>query len=1044
LRRHPRLPLGLLAGVLCLAWPVAAAAQFVATQIDASNANSLLFGGTDADGGVTDWYVSNGVIEAIIDDAALRTDLPGGAPQPPKQSEAGFSGGTLLDLGLVGHDNDQLPHMFTVGGLSTSNFVVHGPSPDCPTCSISASTTANSATIRVEGVLLGFGPTSPPSDLRLVTEYIAEGSNPYLTIRTTLDNNGTGTPAGLGGFLDVLLWTSRGITPFSPLPGKGFTHTALDLTNPAAALELPTYAAGPGNVGPADGVNDPNTGAVSGEVSYGLLGESVSLDPDGPTGPTPPTVTPVNTMFGVSSDLITAMGNLPAGALGPGAELVYTRRIYVGDRNDVASVANNIFTDLAARTGFATGTISGDVDAAETPAVEASVIATRTDAGVIPGFATGAPTTQFRTNPADGTFSGIVLPVGTYDLEFRAEERDPVTVTGVVVTAGADTVVSVPTLSGKGMLHFEVRESVKGPDPLVPAKVTFKGLDVPDPRFKRDFEAFSITPTGPEDIEPETFGGGLAHQNMLYLPNGTGSVQLRPGRYELYISRGPEYSVRRRRVRVREGRDRRVRTRIRRIAPVTDALSADFHIHSARSLDSSAGVMDRVASFAGEGLEVMVSTDHDFIVDYAPIIASLGLGNLMTSMVGSETTTSVPNPPAFPDSIGHINSWPLSLDPIARRDGAIEDEFTAPNHVFSLLRARGAQVVQYNHPRSGVSGLTSIGFFNNFGYDPTLPITAPPNDLLLDDDVLGPGISGVPNPDGFRNIDFDVMEIMNGTNLNRFSEVRSDWFSLLNQLGTPTANGPVPFIGGTAVSDSHRIQVEAPAYGRTYVLGVGDSPQGVDTNLLNSKVRAGHMFGTTGPFIDFSVDDGSASAGIGDTLVPAGASVNLHIRVRATNWMPVQEVRLVANGFTVMKFTGSQLKSPPRSPWSQGKGRVTRLDTTVTLPVSQDTYFLVEAGAPVDGTPVLPANFARMIVPGLEPMAFTNPIFVDLAGDGFDAPGLPVEQFAGGGAGAGAAAGRSLSAVMSSLSPDKKAEVLHHFPIYKLSIPESAVQSLAP
>ncbi len=31
-----------------------------------------------------------------------------------------------------------------------------------------------------------------------------------------------------------------------------------------------------------------------------------------------------------------------------------------------------------------------------------------------------------------------------------------------------------------------------------------------------------------------------------------------------------------------------------------------------------------------------------------------------------------------------------------------------------------------------------------------------------------------------------------------------------------------------------------------------------------------------------------------------------------------------------------------------------------------------------------------MIVPDLVPIGFTNPIFVDLAGDGFDPPGLPV------------------------------------------------------
>jgi hypothetical protein len=38
----------------------------------------------------------------------------------------------------------------------------------------------------------------------------------------------------------------------------------------------------------------------------------------------------------------------------------------VGGRNDVASVANGMIGELAVRRSFATGTISGDIDAADT------------------------------------------------------------------------------------------------------------------------------------------------------------------------------------------------------------------------------------------------------------------------------------------------------------------------------------------------------------------------------------------------------------------------------------------------------------------------------------------------------------------------------------------------------------------------------------------------------------------------------------------------------------------------------------------------------
>ena len=117
-----RLSLPILAG---LAFSAPAGGELVAERLNVDNAATHLFGGTDADGGVDDWYLSNGVIEAIVDDVGLQADLPAGVEPPPKQSEAAPTGGSLIDLALVGHDNDQLNQLFTVGGLSTDNFIAY-------------------------------------------------------------------------------------------------------------------------------------------------------------------------------------------------------------------------------------------------------------------------------------------------------------------------------------------------------------------------------------------------------------------------------------------------------------------------------------------------------------------------------------------------------------------------------------------------------------------------------------------------------------------------------------------------------------------------------------------------------------------------------------------------------------------------------------------------------------------------------------------------------------------------------------------------------
>lgn len=785
------------------------------------------------------------------------------------------------------------------------------------------------------------------------------------------------------------LWTQRAQVPFSPIPARGFRHAVLDFSNIVAALELPPFAAAPGLVSPEDGVVDPPSGLAAGENAYGFLGEEASIDQDGPGG-NPPVVSTVNTLFGVSSNLLTAFGNPPLGTLQPGGVLSYRRRIYVGNRNDVAAVANPILAELAARQSFATGTVSGNVDASDTPDVAASVIATRTAGAAVPGFPNNTPVTHFRTD-ATGAFSGVVLPVGTYSLEFRAVERDPVTVNGVVVAASANTNVAPPAMSGLATLEFKILEMVPGPDPTLPAKITVKGVaPTPDPRFESDFLAIADPSVGPDiDLRAETFGGGSAQANFIYLADGVGSVQIRLGKYELIASRGPEYSIRRRKVNIRAGRRRKINLRLRQSVDTAGFVSGDFHIHSGRSLDSTAPLTDRVASFAGEGVEVMISTDHDYQVDYAPIIASLNLGDRITSIVGNEVTGSVPNPPAFPDSTGHINAWPLAIQVNERRDGSIEDEFVAPNWIFKRLRDQGAEVIQYNHVRAGVSGITSIGFFNNFGYDPSLPINASPNDLLLDDDVTGPGTSGVSNPNGLRNLDFDVMEILNGTEIPAYIAVRRDWLSLLNQTDFST----VPFIGGTGVSDSHRITLESAGYARTYVGGSGDDPTTLDVSTFDANVKAGNMVATTGPFISFEVlDSVGASAGLGDVLVPSSATVRLQIKVQAANWIPVDEVRVIANGFTTLTFdatTSPQVKAGPKNVYSQALNRIVRFDAEVPVNLAVDTYFIVEAGAKLSPLPA-PTELIDKIVPGMVPIGFTNPIFVDLGGDGFDAPGLPV------------------------------------------------------
>jgi hypothetical protein len=636
-----------------------------------------------------------------------------------------------------------------------------------------------------------------------------------------------------------------------------------------------------------------------------------------------------------------------------------------------------------------------------------------------------------------------VLPVGTYDLEVRAVERPQVVATGVTVAAGQDTAVTIPPLAALGIVEIELAEKRSGPDVPIPGKVVFKGRKGdPDPQFAKDIDANDVDGANRNPVRNESFGGSFAQGNTAYFTGGATTLRVRPGRYEVYASRGLEYGVQRKTVTVTPGKTKRLKFKLDRQVSTPDALSADFHIHSARSLDSSAGLPARVAAYAGEGVEVMVSTDHDFHLDYEPIIDELALGPFVGSIPGVEVTGSLPNPPAYPDSTGHINAWPMPIEPLARRDGSIEEEFVAPNWIFSRLRGKGADVIQYNHVRAGTSGLTSIGFFNNIGYRPDLPITAPENAPLLSDDVTGN--SGVANPDGFRNLDFDVFEVGNGTNAGGWIETRADWFSLLAQVNTPLAGGPVPFHPGTGVADSHRVTIESAGYFRTFVLGHGDDPAALDVAAFDASILAGRMSATTGPYIEATLSDGAGNtAQLGDVFVPTGTDLTLHVRVQAANWIPVDEVRVVVNGAVPagLAFDGTtkpKLKKTPKQRTSQGKGSVERFEADIPIALGgADAFVLVEAGAKLDPFPA-DDEFASLLIPGYVSMAFTNPIFVDFAGDDFDPPGLALEALAAARAPLQSPAGRA--AQRARLEHD----VRSHPSLYRIRIAQDAVLRARP
>jgi hypothetical protein len=735
---------------------------------------------------------------------------------------------------------------------------------------------------------------------------------------------------------------------------------------------------------------DTATNATCGEVTYGVVAVSLAIDPDGPTGPMPPNVSMLPVLLGVGNDLVVGVGNAFDPAKSPmvpaGGSLTYTRRILVGATNDVASVSNFIYSAIFP--AAALGTLTGDIDADDSADVEANLIF---EGKLTPFFQDQTvPMTQVRTDRT-GKFS-VVLPAGEYNVSVFSPEHNDLTNVKVVVTPGTSTAV-IPKLSATGIVSFGITE--RGSP--VPAKLTFKGVDgTPDPDFSRFFTASIIDPKTAAklvDLQASTYTSGPA-LNFFFTGDGTGRQILKPGKYRVFASRGIEYTVAIKDFTVVAGQEIRLDFQLERVVDTTGFVSADFHVHSGKSFDASATLEDRVRSYVAENVEVIVATEHNYINDFSPILQKLGLDKFAKGIVGNELTTSLPNP-AFPNSFGHHNIFPLKVDQFAPRRGAPATEYV-PSATFydrSQLNNPGVEkVIQLNHPRSGVAGLTLIGLFNIIGFNPTQTVSP----QLLLGSQLGTGT---------RNIDFNAMELLNGDNIGQFQQVRNDWASLINQGFIKTA---------TAVSDSHRVVVESPGFPRSFVATPTDDPSAVKDDMITSAVRAGRVVGSSGPFIRFDIE----GQPLGSLVKKTKGKVKLNITVTAPAWVPVEEVRILANGKQVMAFdatTNPRVAAAPTDPTSnQG---VERFKATIKIKPKGDTYYTVEAGIKLpnavdtnnDGVidtgdtngdgkidandkglvqPKSPTIYAA-IAPGSIPLAFTNPIFIDRNGNGkFDPPGL--------------------------------------------------------
>jgi hypothetical protein len=456
----------------------------------------------------------------------------------------------------------------------------------------------------------------------------------------------------------------------------------------------------------------------------------------------------------------------------------------------------------------------------------------------------------------------------------------------------------------------------------VPGKVTFIGLDpTPSPYFE---------PENPV----ENGRNWETSKNSCYPPEEGLGVEIQPGTYFIYASRGPEYTVDQKILEITIPISNREQTEltfvIDKVVDTGKFISVDPHMHTINS-DGRVDIAERIKSVIAEGVNVAISTDHNYIIDYEPTLKKLGLDKYLALITGCEVTKG--------GNI-HYNTYPVVLLEGEELNGAVDAHSTEATPLFKASRKKDPQaILQVNHPRSG-----TLGYFNNYQLDLLSAASAQTN----------------------FDTSFDIMEGMNGPYFysSNYTAIL-DWFHLMNR------GYYFPIVGS---SDSHTIARGEPGYSRTYVYYEKDQEEELDFSALLEGIKKGHSFSSNGPIIDYSINSQYIP---GDSFTATGGKVNVGIQVQCAPWISLTEVRIIVNGERKVVLNASDQNTS-----------IVRLFEEIGLTLTEDSSVAVEALGGKSLFPVLQAQASQgRLMNATLPYALTNPVFVDVDGNGqFDPP----------------------------------------------------------
>ena len=808
------------------------------------------------------------------------------------QNYVDLSGGSLLDLQVRGRDADALNQIVTAVGILPRDSVEY-----------TSLTLLDERPRRVAVQLRGTLYQQP--DVPVVTLFELRPCEPGVRVRSAILN---GTPDPQGWTLtDGWYWSGREPIPFTPGPGRGFSHPDFTLFTLDDAFERAPYLAASSHSTP--------TG------SYAEVGcKELQLE-------------------GFHTSALSSFG-VPRAVIPPRGIVTFERFIMAAERSGVAPAIDLALEARRQLFDERWVTITGKVDAPPPPPGrarserEVSLLVSEGEAAT--PAAARSPTTQVVPLD-DGTFSARVPAGKKYVIELYAFGHKAGEV--ALGRVDADTDAGTLTAPRTARLAVHVTDVLTAP---LDAEVFVVPADEQTRLASEGSFHGQFGVCAPWLGQPGGPSPACDRFLVWHAAQGATQVEVPLGVYDLYAYHGPFFSIAHATVRLVDA-DVPVELQLRDLhLQPPGTLTGDLHVHGAASFDSAIPDWDRVLSFAAAGVDVVIATDHDVVYDYADMARQLGIDGYVATVSGVETTGHVPfmKIPGFdlPLVIGHYNFWPLRYDPTLPRNGGPFDELVEPGELFDRTEPlyTGLPLIELNHPWAEPL------FGRDLGFPRALSLSLL-EDLPDQDDGTAAGMY-VRAPAGFHTNDsHHAQEVMNGSSNDQLLQYRAFWFYMLSQ-GRPKT--------GTANSDSHGLTDNTLGTPRNVVFVDSAPGRGFDVDRFNQAVRDGRLFGTNGPVIDAAIVD--APGGGPEVELPYGmaplsptAGARLHVVVSGAPWVPIAEVRILVNGAVARREAALAAAGDPF-----GSAGAVRLDATYPLaellagvPAGVDAWIVVEAGA---------------------------------------------------------------------------------------------------